>query len=76
MKPNPSRKACIFRLATLCGLTLSGGLAYADFAPIPLTPGSFTQDAVVEKTAPRAPVTLNNTTMSMDAGTGNTGNTW
>src|SRR5438270_648756 len=69
MKLNLSRSACTLRLATMCGLTLSAaGLARADFAPIPLTAGSFTQDAVVEKTAPRAPSSF--TTASMDSGTG------
>ncbi|MDB6022122.1 MAG: hypothetical protein JWQ04_1979 [Pedosphaera sp.] len=50
--------------------------AHAGFTPIPLTSGSFTQDAVVEKAAPQGALNGANTTMSMDAGTANTGNGW
>jgi len=61
-------------------IPLALGLAFAvaaraDFNPIPLTPGSFTQDMVVEKNAPHPPNGAN-TTASMDAGTANTGNSW
>lgn len=54
-------------------LTLAGA-ARADFDPIPLTPGSFTHDMIVEKTAP-API---NTRVSatMDGGTNNNAWTW
>src|SRR4051812_28631366 len=45
--------------------------AYADFYPIPLTPGSFNQDVVVEKTASPPAQTL--VTANMDAGTNVTG---
>ncbi len=44
------------------------------FAPIMLTPGSYTRDMVVEQSAPQPP-TLR-TTASMDAGLANTGNSW
>ena len=49
--------------------------ARADFTPITLTPGSFSQDMVVEHNAPQVP-NGNYTTASMDAGTANTGNSW
>lgn len=48
--------------------------ARADFTPVPLTPGSFNQDIVVENTA--TPPVGRSTTATMDAGTNNTGNTW
>ena len=47
----------------------------ATFVPIPLTSGSYNQDLVVEHTAPAVPANAH-TTASMDAGTGNTGNSW
>jgi hypothetical protein len=50
------------------------GAARADFSPIPLTPGSFSQDMVVERNAPQPPAS--STTATMDSGTGNTGFTW
>lgn len=46
--------------------------ARADFNPVPLTPGSFTADVVVEKTAPRPFSSY--TTATMDGGTNN--NNW
>lgn len=48
--------------------------ARADFNPIPLTPGSFTADVVVEKTA-QAPLNVF-TTATMDGGTNNNSWTW
>src|SRR6516162_4238056 len=45
--------------------------AHADFVPIPLTPGSFNHDLVVERGAPPPLVPV--TTASMDTGTNNTG---
>jgi len=47
----------------------------ADFNPVALTPGSFTADVIVEKTAPKS---INDfTTATMDnVGTNNTANTW
>src|ERR1017187_369583 len=57
------------------GLTcLCVSLARADFTPIPLDPTSFNQDPVIEKTAP---LMVNDyVTITMDAGTNKTGNTW
>ncbi|HVM48353.1 MAG TPA: LamG-like jellyroll fold domain-containing protein [Candidatus Acidoferrum sp.] len=55
-------------------LFLGASLARADFNPIPLTPGSYNQDMVVEQSAPPAPASL--TTATLDSGTGNSGNTW
>jgi hypothetical protein len=49
------------------------GTARADFNPISLTAGSFSQDMVVERNAPHAPPL---TTATMDNGAGNTGFTW
>jgi hypothetical protein len=46
----------------------------AQFVPVPLAPGSFNQDMVVQATAPRA--ALGATTASMDGGPANTGNSW
>lgn len=48
--------------------------ARADFNPIDLTPGSFTADVIVEKTAIRPFSSY--TTATMDGGTNNTGQTW
>ena len=50
---------------------VAANLAWADFAPIPLTADSFNQDVVVEKTGP--PPLVPATTASMEAGTNNTG---
>lgn len=47
----------------------------AAFVPIPLKSSSYTEDMVVERTAPAVPNGLH-TTASMDAGTANTGNGW
>ncbi len=60
-------------------LALGMGLALicparGDFNPIPLTPGSFTHDVIVEKTAP-APLNTR-VTATMDGGTNNNGSTW
>jgi hypothetical protein len=52
----------------------SAAIVRADFDPIPLTPGSFTADVVVEKSAP-GPITAY-TTATMDGGTNNTSWTW
>src|SRR5438876_7407531 len=49
----------------------SAGVARADFYPIPLTPGSFNKDIVVEKTASPPMQTL--VTANMDAGTNTSG---
>src|SRR5215204_4891338 len=59
-------------LAALASLLASN--ARADFNPIALTPGSFTADVIVEKTAPRS---INDyVTATMDGGTNNNSNTW
>ncbi|MGH7950492.1 MAG: glycoside hydrolase family 76 protein [Limisphaerales bacterium] len=47
----------------------------ANFTSIPLAPGSYNQDMVIERTAPSAPAS-HYTTASMDAGTANTGDSW
>lgn len=47
----------------------------AAFAPVPLTPGSYNEDMVIEHTAPAVPGGAC-TTASMDAGTANTANGW
>jgi hypothetical protein len=47
--------------------------AFAGFNPIPLTPGSFNADVVVEKTVLGLG---NNTTATPEGGTNNTGNAW
>ena len=49
-------------------------LAQAQYNPIPLTPESFTQDIVVEKTAP--PPLANYVTATIDQGTNDYGNTF
>lgn len=50
------------------------GVARAAFNPVPITPGSYTADVVVEKTA--TPVLKVVTTASVDQGTNNGANTW
>lgn len=62
---------------TLVPLTIACacvGMVRADFDPIPLTPGSFTHDMIVEKTAP-SPLNLL-VSGTMDGGTNNNGWTW
>jgi hypothetical protein len=63
---------------TLLNLTVLAALgvlpARADFNPVALTPGSFTADVIVEKTAPKS---INDyTTATMDGGTNNTAAVW
>jgi hypothetical protein len=48
----------------------------AGFVAMALTPGSFNQDVVVEKTAPAPVIAGGYTTASMDNGIGNTANSW
>lgn len=62
-----------FTLALIITIN-SSRLALAGFEPIPLTEDSYTQDVVVERTAPPAVVTV--TTASMDQGTSNLGYAW
>ena len=72
MKTCPSLKYAVIPLV----LTLAA-TARADFYPIPLTPGSYNADVVVEATATPPPlVPAAYTTASMDGGTNNTGDTW
>jgi hypothetical protein len=54
-------------------LTIAGATA-AQFVPIPLTPGTFNFDMIVEKEAP--PPIPAGVTATMDGGTNQTGNTW
>ena len=61
------------RIAILLGAAFATA-AYAGYSPIPLTPGSFTADVVVEKTAP--PPMNNLVTATMDGGTNNNSQTW
>src|SRR5215470_14455741 len=61
-------------LLSLAFVLTCAGITKADFAPIILTPGSYSRDMVVEHDAPHAPAAL--TTATMDNGAGNTGNTW
>src|SRR3569832_1406037 len=61
--------------ATAVAFALPGS-ARADFVPVPLTPGSFNQDIVVEKTAPIPVIPGGYTTASMDGGINNNGDTW
>jgi predicted alpha-1,6-mannanase (GH76 family) len=49
---------------------------HADLNPIPLTPGSFNYDVVVENTAPAPVIGGGYTTASMDSGTGNNATSW
>ncbi len=64
-------KTLIIPLAIALTLT---PMARGDFDPIPITPGSFTHDIVVEKTA--LPPLGAFTSAAMDGGTNNTGATW
>lgn len=63
-------KKTILNSLTMVGLGLLS--ARADFNPVALTPGSFTADVIVEKTAPRS--VSDYTTLTMDGGTNN--NSW
>src|SRR4051794_24833762 len=56
-------------------LTLASA-ARADYNPIALTPGSFTFDIVVEKTAPLPEISKGLTTATMDQGVAGAGNTF
>jgi hypothetical protein len=66
-------KTVVILVALSCSLV---GPARGGFAPIVLTPGSYNQDVVVEKTAPAPVIPGGYTTASMDNGTGNTGTSW
>ena len=71
MKTLPSSKSVFLPL----GLALSlASLARADYNPIPLTPGSFNADVVVEKTAPKPLQAYSNATL--DGGPNNNGDTF
>ncbi|HWQ93396.1 MAG TPA: hypothetical protein VN673_17130, partial [Clostridia bacterium] len=73
MKKNPNYQNRLL-LGCLATALAVGTQARADFDPIPLTPGSFTADVVVEKTA--APPINAYTTATMDGGTNNNSWTW
>jgi hypothetical protein len=62
------------QLLTLGFTVLCANLATAGYDPIPLTPGTFTADVVVEKTAP--PPLQSFITATMDGGTNNNGWVW
>jgi predicted alpha-1,6-mannanase (GH76 family) len=64
----------VSRLPWLCVSFAVG--ARADFAPISLTPGSYNQDMVVERTAPAPVISGGYTTASMDGGLANSANSW
>jgi len=66
-------KKTLLQAMTLVALGLVS--ARADFDPVALTPGTFTADVIVEKTAPQS---INDfTTATMDnSGTNNTANVW
>ncbi len=64
-------KQTLVPIALVCACV---SVAHAQFNPIPLTPGSFTQDIVIEKGAP--PPLANFTTATIDQGTNNWGNTF
>src|ERR1043166_1993599 len=66
-----ARKALF--LGFCCGVV---AYSHGGFAPISLTPGSYNQDLVVEKTAPPPVIGGGYTTASMDAGSGNTATSW
>lgn len=61
--------------AALFSLTLVGpGISQAAYLPVPITPGSYNQDLIVESnTTPRLDVV---TTATVDQGTNNGANTW
>ena len=76
MKRNQHQTLQIFTPKLVAGwlaLTLVS-LAQAQYNPVPLNPASFTQDIVVEKSAP--PPLANSTTATMDQGTNDYGNTF
>ncbi|PWU11686.1 MAG: hypothetical protein C5B50_22830, partial [Verrucomicrobia bacterium] len=63
-------------LVLAVAIVVPQGIIRAGFNPIPLTPSSYNQDLVVEKTAPAPLAPGAYTTASMDAGLGNTNNSW
>ncbi len=70
--------ASLYQRASLLTVSafLCASLARADFAPIPLTSGSFNQDVIVENTAPAPVIAGGYTTASMDSGIANNGTSW
>lgn len=69
-KPINHMKKILLSTAILAALGVVR--SQADFNPVPLTPGSFTADVIVEKNAPRS--VSDYTTLTMDGGTNN--NSW
>ena len=66
-------------LSYLAGASFGAALLFsktqaANFTPIPLSPGSFNQDVIIEKSATPPPIPV--TTASMDDGQANTGASW
>jgi predicted alpha-1,6-mannanase (GH76 family) len=72
----PAFRGSIAQLSIGCLLLTAALPSKADFTPIPLQPGSFNADIIVERTAPAPLVPGAYTTASMDTGTGNTGFSW
>ena len=65
------------RLSIPLGILLGlAGSSQAAFTPIPLDPGSFNQDVVVDRNGPAPVIPGGATTASMDGGIGNNGDTW
>ncbi len=54
----------------------SSGHVFGNLTPVALTPGSYTQDVIVEKNASTPVIPGGYTTASMDGGTANNGDTW
>src|SRR5579884_3905057 len=66
------RTAFVSLAITFCAICAG----FAGFTPIPLTSGSFNESMIVPATAPAPLIGGGYTTASMDAGIGNTGNSW
>src|SRR5512141_41847 len=65
------------RISIPLGILLAlAGSSQAAFTPIPLDPGSFNQDVVVDRNGPTPLIPGGATTASMDGGIGNGGDTW
>ncbi len=72
---NPTVQQTMKRtLVPISLILMTASLARADFDPVPLTPGSFTADVVVESSAPQP--LRDYTTATMDGGTNNDSNVW
>src|SRR3989442_4091244 len=72
----PMKSNCNMKSKLTCAAMalMLASLARADYNPIPLTPGSFNADVIVENTAPKP---FNDyTTATMDGGTNNNAWVW